>query len=98
MQAVERSVIRGYSASRLRFLLAMVGRRAFQMVNGSASHAIVRPMVVLAARALGPGPTRLKLVKLAHNLSSHRATVIELPRGGQDLASAPTQQPTRRAA
>ncbi len=66
------------------------------MVNGSASHAIMRPMVVLAARALGPGPTRLKLVKLAHNLANS-ATVVELPLGGQDGASA-SSQPTRRAA
>ncbi len=38
-------------------------------MNGSASHLLFRPFVVMAARALGPGPTRLKLVKLAHNLS-----------------------------
>jgi len=30
---------------------------------------MVRPLVVMAARVLGPGPTRLKLVKLAHNLT-----------------------------
>jgi len=29
---------------------------------------LMRPFVVMFARALGPGPTRLKLVKLAHNL------------------------------
>ena len=28
----------------------------------------VKPLVVLAARFLGPGPLRLKLVKLAHEL------------------------------
>jgi hypothetical protein len=33
--------------------------------NGSL---IVKPMVVFAARVLGPGPLRLKLVKLAHEL------------------------------
>ena len=32
----------------------------------------------MAARVLGPGPTRLKLVKLAHNLGSG-TTVDELP-------------------
>ncbi|HET9780365.1 MAG TPA: hypothetical protein VFR33_01185 [Candidatus Dormibacteraeota bacterium] len=96
MDAVERASVRAYSASRLRFLFAMVSRRAFQMVNGSASHAIVRPFIVLAARALGPGPTRLRLVKLAHNLS-HTATVVELPLPEHDGELGPAQ-PTRRAA
>jgi hypothetical protein len=32
----------------------------------------VRPFVVLAARVMGPGPLRLKLVKLAHELDSDR--------------------------
>jgi hypothetical protein len=96
MQAVEsRSVVR-YSSGRLRFLFAMVGRRAFRVVNRPASHIIVRPMVVMAARVLGPGPTRLKLVKLAHNLGNS-ATVVELPRGDHDEATAPSQS-NRRAA
>ena len=96
MDAVERSSVGAYSASRLRFLFAMVARRAFNMVNGSASHIIVRPIVVMAARVLGPGPTRLRLVKLAHNLS-HSATVVELPRAEHDGKLDPAQ-PTRRAA
>jgi hypothetical protein len=29
---------------------------------------IARPFVVLAAKFLGPGPTRLRLVKLAHEM------------------------------
>jgi hypothetical protein len=29
---------------------------------------IVRPFVVLAAKCLGPGPLRLQMVKLAHDL------------------------------
>lgn len=37
-------------------------------MNGSASSVLFKPLVVLAARVLGPGPTRLRLVKLAHNL------------------------------
>ena len=40
--------------------------------NGSV---IVKPMVVLAARVLGPGPLRLKLVKLAHELSDDGVVV-----------------------
>ncbi|HET7338115.1 MAG TPA: hypothetical protein VFK22_01090 [Candidatus Dormibacteraeota bacterium] len=50
----------------------------------------------MAARVLGPGPTRLRLVKLAHNLS-HTATVVELPRVERDGQLDPAQ-PTRRAA
>jgi hypothetical protein len=96
MDAVERSSVRAYSSSRLRFLYAMVARRAFHVVNGSASHLIVRPLIVMAARALGPGPTRLRLVKLAHNLS-HGATVVELPRAERD-GELDSAQPTRRAA
>ena len=96
MDAIERSSVRGYSASRLRFLFAMVARRTFKMVDGSASHFVVRAMVVMAARVLGPGPTRLRLVKLAHNLS-HTATVVELPRAEHDGTLDPGQ-PARRAA
>jgi len=67
----------------------MVGRRARRRVNGAASHVLVKPFVVMAARVLGPGPTRLKLVKLAHNLSSNELVVDEHPTPGH---------PTRRAA
>jgi hypothetical protein len=95
MEAIERSSVRAYSAGRLRFLFAVVARRAFNMVSGPASQVIVRSMVVLAARVLGPGPTRLRLVKLAHNLQS--ATVVELPRAEHDGQLDPAQ-PTRRAA
>lgn len=96
MQAVERISVQRYSATRLRFLLAVVGRRAFRIMNDSASHIIARPIVVMAARFLGPGPTRLKLVKLAHNLGDG-ATVVELPSGDRDGATA-DPQPSRRAA
>jgi hypothetical protein len=66
------------------------------MVNGSASHVLVRPMIVMAARVLGPGPTRLRLVKLAHNLSSE--SVAELPSGDFASGEGPTSEPRRRAA
>ena len=58
----------GYSPQSRRSLIGVVGRRALGLVNGSTSHLLVRPFVVMAARALGPGPTRLRLVKLAHTL------------------------------
>jgi hypothetical protein len=96
MQAVERISVRRYSAGRWRFLFAMVARRAFRIVNDSASQIIVRTMVVMAAKALGPGPTRLKLVKLAHNLGNS-PTVVELPRGDQNGATAPSQSSQRAA-
>ena len=66
-------------------------------MNGSASLFLVRPFVVMAARALGPGPTRLKLVKLAHNLSTP-----DLPAQAGDRAHLVEEhasvQPTQRAA
>ncbi|HSP10291.1 MAG TPA: hypothetical protein VLU92_11935 [Candidatus Dormibacteraeota bacterium] len=44
----------------------MPARRALYRTNGSV---IVKPLVVFAAKVLGPGPLRLKLVKLAHDLN-----------------------------
>jgi len=43
-------------------------------MNRSASLFLVKPFAVIAARVLGPGPTRLKLVRLAHNLNSKDAS------------------------
>jgi hypothetical protein len=82
---------------RRRSLIAMVARRALNLMNGSASLVLVKPFVVLAARALGPGPTRLRLVKLAHNLSPN-GVVAEVPRGDYDADEGSAVQPTRRAA
>jgi hypothetical protein len=44
----------------------MLARRTPYHPNGAL---LVKPLVVLAARVLGPGPLRLKLVKLAHELA-----------------------------
>jgi hypothetical protein len=44
----------------------MISRRAIHRASGSV---LVKPFVVLAARTLGPGPLRLRMVKLAHELS-----------------------------
>jgi hypothetical protein len=47
----------------------------------------VKPFVVLAARTLGPGPLRLKMVKLAHDLTDGGSyTHGELPVDGQRAA------------
>lgn len=43
----------------------MHARRTLYSTTGST---IAKPLVVFAARVLGPGPLRLKLVKLAHDL------------------------------
>jgi hypothetical protein len=75
----------------------MLSRRTLGLVNGSASHILVKPFVVFAARALGPGPTRLRLVKLAHNLD-HQA-LVGIPDGGSfEQGAGPSVQPTTRAA
>ncbi|HET7421624.1 MAG TPA: hypothetical protein VFL27_14695 [Candidatus Dormibacteraeota bacterium] len=75
----------------------MVASRAIRKVNGTATVVLVKPLIVMAARVLGPGPTRLRLVKLAHQLDHGVAVVV--PEEGR-LAELPQQavQPTRRAA
>lgn len=92
--AVDGSPARRYSSFSLRFLIAMLARRARNRVSASASHVIVKPFVVMAARALGPGPTRLKLVKLAHNLSPDPLAPYFLHADEQPAAG----QPSKRAA
>jgi hypothetical protein len=85
-----------YSPARRRSLIAMVGRQAFRRVNGTATLILVKPLVVMAARVLGPGPTRLRLIKLAHHLEPRVAAVeperrlVERPK--------PVVQPSKRAA
>jgi hypothetical protein len=39
-----------------------------QTLNRTGRRMIVKPVVVLAARCLGPGPLRLQMVKLAHDM------------------------------
>ena len=79
----------------------MVARDALHRMNGSAGVFLVRPLVVMAARVLGPGRVRLKLVKLAHNLSTPSLAIAPEELFGPpdlfDYDDAPAQ-PTRRAA
>lgn len=87
-----------YSPLARRSHFAMTARRAMRKANCSASVILVKPFVVMAARALGPGPLRLRMVKLAHNLGSS-----ELPLGTRrpaihTLHARAAVQPTRRAA
>jgi hypothetical protein len=84
-----------YSTLRRRSLIGMVARRALHRVNGSAGHAVVRPLVVMAARALGPGRTRLRLVKLAHNLDRQPFIADHVERFRDEV---PASRPTTRAA
>ena len=35
---------------------------------------VVKPFVLLAARVMGPGPLRLKMVKLAHDLDARQVS------------------------
>jgi len=37
---------------------------------------VVKPFVVLVARFLGPGPLRLKMIKLAHELDDRQSRRI----------------------
>jgi hypothetical protein len=48
---------------------ARVLRLAGEVVN---ARPVVRPFVLLAARVMGPGPLRLKMVKLAHELDDRQ--------------------------
>jgi hypothetical protein len=88
---------RRYSLTPRRSLIGMLSRRARGFVTGSASHVLVKPFVVFAARTLGPGPTRLKLVKLAHNLDHQPLIAVPHELYEEDDRSAAVQ-PTRRAA
>lgn len=83
---------RQYSLRRPRFLEAVVGRRG----RGASGLGIARPFVVLAARFLGPGPTRLRLVKLAHQMCGGSAALA--PKGAAEGANGEGVQSTERAA
>jgi hypothetical protein len=78
------------------------------MVSRDALHrtgrrVIVKPIVVLAAKCLGPGRLRLQMVKLAHDLGGGD-NYFEVFYGSGRVEPRPTfeapavQQPTQRAA
>jgi len=48
--------------------------RLTRVVN--ARPVVVKPYVLLAARLVGPGPLRLKMVKLAHELDDRHVSRI----------------------
>jgi hypothetical protein len=43
-------------------------------VNGRP--VVVKPLVLLAAKVMGPGPLRLKMVRLAHDLDDREASRV----------------------
>jgi hypothetical protein len=58
---------------------------------------IARPFVVLAAKFLGPGPTRLRLVKLAHEMGGS-APVAAAGNGYAEEDDRQAVQPAKHAA
>jgi len=52
--------------------VSMVSRRELHRAGRTV---FVKPLFVLAARCLGPGPMRLKMVKLAHDLGDRHESV-----------------------
>ena len=77
----------------------MHARRTLDRTNGSV---VLKPLVVFAARVLGPGPLRLQLVKLAHDLSDRGAWLEARQARQVAIVSAlpldRAAQPTQRAA
>jgi hypothetical protein len=47
-----------------------MGGRVLRLIRqvASARPVVVKPLVLLAAKVMGPGPLRLRMVKLAHEL------------------------------
>ena len=75
----------------------MSPRRVMKRANVTAGLFLVKPLVVLAARLLGPGPLRLSMVKLAHNLDGHDLALVVKPPLESYVEATPVQ-PTSRAA
>lgn len=58
---------------------------------------LARPFVVLAVKFFGPGPTRLRLVKLAHGMGGSGVVAAARNGYGQE-GDEQALQPTKRAA
>ena len=59
----------------MRFLREM-GARVRRLTSEMVRAVVVRPLVLLAARVMGPGPLRLKMVKLAHDLGDRKVSRV----------------------
>ena len=79
--------------------VTLVARRAASRPGVSACRIVIKAAVLLATRTLGPGPRRLRMVKLVHRLGGapEPVAVEAHARSRQDL-HAPPVQPARRAA
>jgi hypothetical protein len=64
-------------------------RRALRLTNGLVD---VRPVVLLAAKALGPGSIRLEMVKLVHELNERRGELTAFE-GRSEIHSHERQPP-----
>jgi len=58
----------------------------------------VKPLFVLAAKCLGPGPMRLKMVKLAHDLGDWDESFKPLSDSPQTKSIPTYEAPAQRAA
>lgn len=72
----------------------MIGRQGW---GGAHGRGIAKPFIVLAAKFLGPGPTRLRLVKLAHEMGGG-GVLSGAGAGHGEEAYVQAVQPTERAA
>jgi hypothetical protein len=53
-----------------------MGARVLRLTSGvvNARPVVFKPFVLLAARVIGPGPLRLKMVKLGHQLDDRQVS------------------------
>ena len=67
----------------------MVSRMA---LHRTSRRLLVKPFVVLAAKCLGPGPMRLQMVRLAHELGD-RDSYFEIFYGKRGAELSPALEP-----
>ena len=73
----------------------MVSRRE---LNRTGLKVFVKPLVVLAAKCLGPGRLRLEMIKLAHDLGDHHQNFQTLYGRPPVQISPKYEAPAQRAA
>jgi len=73
----------------------MVSKRELRITGRKV---FVKPLVVLAAKCLGPGRLRLDMVKLAHDLEDRDESIQSLYGRSRPQALQPYQAPSQRAA
>jgi hypothetical protein len=79
----------GVLLGRAAFSSRMDARKALLVTNGMVS---MRPFVVFAIKVMGPGPRRLQMVKLAHDMNDRRVAP-SVAQGRPSMAAARRQQP-----